>query len=169
MVIASLLGDLAEMEKAMFSTRLAIVAMLVMTASPALAQRASQHPRIGQLAELTFTQESAEVRGNEEQLGMIAGWAADNPGGYVVLDGHADRPGSDRANVRLSLRRADAVRDRLVALGVDRDHIVITGYSTTGSHRRDVVAWGTHTGLKTIAKRTLARGGTAALWPPTAG
>jgi flagellar motor protein MotB len=161
------LGDLAEIEDSMFS-RLAIAATLVGLAGPAQAQRASQHPRIGQLAELAFAPDSADARGNEEQLGMIAGWAADNPGGYVVLDGHADRTGSDRANMQLSLRRAGAVRDRLIELGVERDQIVITGYGAVGTHRRDVVAWGTHTGLQAIAKLTLARGGTAALWPPTA-
>jgi outer membrane protein OmpA-like peptidoglycan-associated protein/opacity protein-like surface antigen len=48
-------------------------------------------------------------------------------GGYSVIEatGHADRSGPDGYNMGLSMRRAEAVQARLVALGVAADDIAI--------------------------------------------
>jgi outer membrane protein OmpA-like peptidoglycan-associated protein len=43
----------------------------------------------------------------------------------IHLSGHADRLGSEGANLTLSRRRAEAVRDYFVANGVPRDKISI--------------------------------------------
>lgn len=54
-----------------------------------------------------------------------AGWAAlaaaiaGRPVPEVTVSGHADRAGAETHNLELSRRRAEAVRDRLVAAGVD--------------------------------------------------
>ena len=45
----------------------------------------------------------------------------------VVVEGHSDSKGSPEYNQKLSLRRAEAVRDYLVRLGVDRGRIVVIG------------------------------------------
>ncbi|HXQ23880.1 MAG TPA: OmpA family protein [Candidatus Acidoferrales bacterium] len=45
----------------------------------------------------------------------------------VVVEGHSDSKGSPKYNQKLSLRRAEAVRDYLVRLGVDRGRIVVIG------------------------------------------
>jgi len=140
---------------------------VALAASPALAQpEISQHPRIGQLAELTFEPGSAELRiGLDNKLGLIAAWAKENPEGHIVLDGHADERGPAVANVRLSLQRAQAVRRQLVMLGIDPDQIVLVAY---GEHEprpgRRVVAWATRSGLNAIVARTMARRGDAVIW-----
>ncbi len=45
----------------------------------------------------------------------------------VLVTGHADRLGSDAYNQKLSMRRADAVRDYLVSKGVDKAKIETLG------------------------------------------
>jgi len=49
------------------------------------------------------------------------------PAAEVVIIGHTDRVGSVEANDRLSLQRAEAVRELLVAAGVDRAVISVAG------------------------------------------
>jgi len=49
------------------------------------------------------------------------------PAAEVVITGHTDRVGSLEANDRLSLARAEAVRELLVAAGVDRGAITVAG------------------------------------------
>lgn len=44
----------------------------------------------------------------------------------LEVTGHADRSGSDRYNLRLSQRRADVVKNALVAMGIPADQIVVT-------------------------------------------
>lgn len=53
--------------------------------------------------------------------------AARLPEATVVVVGHTDRKGSDAYNLNLSLRRAEAVRDALVARGVAADRIDTIG------------------------------------------
>lgn len=59
----------------------------------------------------------------------IVAAAAGNAGQARVttleVTGHADRSGSDRYNMRLSQRRADTVRQALVAKGIPADQIVV--------------------------------------------
>ena len=145
-----------------------LIGLLVAGATAsALAQpkNASQHPRVGQLAELTFAPGSAEVVFDTNgkvaaKLDQAASWAHDNPDGLVVLDGHADAVGTEPMNVRLSLQRAKAVRERLVAAGVDPDQIMIAAFGEDGPrHDRSVVVWATRTGERAVVARTLSRGG----------
>jgi outer membrane protein OmpA-like peptidoglycan-associated protein len=51
----------------------------------------------------------------------------------VHLDGYADPRGSGEFNQELSLARAEAVRDRLVAAGVEPGRIHLTAYGASGS------------------------------------
>ena len=63
-----------------------------------------------------------------------AGWDAvvaavtSRPVPEVTLTGYADRAGDEGSNLELSRRRAAAVRDRLVAAGVDPAWIEITWF-----------------------------------------
>ncbi len=111
----------------------------------------SQNPRVGLLAELSFSEGSARLpAASGSQLGRVAAWAAENFDGMIVLDGHADRTGRARGSVKLSLQRARLVRDQLVALGVDPDQIVITAYGSESRRHARVQIWGTHNSLEQV-------------------
>jgi hypothetical protein len=124
--------------------------------------------RVGQLAELRFERGSSELSPSardttQRSLGSVAAWALENPDGMIVIDGHADRTGTTPANVRLSLQRAESVRDELVDdYGLDPDQIVIAAY---GGHqaRQQVVIWGTRAGMDAIITRTMQKGH-AVMW-----
>lgn len=51
----------------------------------------------------------------------------DRPIEIVHVIGHSDRIGDDRANLRLSTRRAEAVRDYLIGRGIPADRITAVG------------------------------------------
>ena len=52
---------------------------------------------------------------------------AKTPGADLVVTGHTDRVGSVEANDRLSLQRAQTVRDLLVAAGVNAESVSVAG------------------------------------------
>ncbi|MEZ4368853.1 MAG: OmpA family protein, partial [Kofleriaceae bacterium] len=55
----------------------------------------------------------------------------DRPKIAVRIEGHTDSQGKDADNLRLSQRRADAVRDYLIGKGIDGDRMVAKGYGET--------------------------------------
>jgi hypothetical protein len=117
----------------------------------------------GELARFDFDRGSARVEIDDDgaALESVIQWFHDNPGGLVVLDGHADDAGPAQANLRLSFERAKAVRTELVLAGVDPDHIVVAAFGKAGPanmRERRVVAWGTRAGMKAVVARTRAMG-----------
>lgn len=146
-------------------TAIALCFAGALVVAPAYAQ--SQRPRIGELATFTFDRGSSDfvVRADEpgaRELGEIAGWAQENPDGLLVLDGHADRHGNAASNIRLSLDRAKAVRDKLINTGVDPGQIVIAAYgekhANENTRDRKVVVWGTRSGMAAVMQRAKAKG-----------
>ncbi len=61
-------------------------------------------------------------------LDEVASVIAANPGLRVEVGGHTDSRGSDDLNQQLSRARATAVREVLIARGVDADRLVARGY-----------------------------------------
>jgi outer membrane protein OmpA-like peptidoglycan-associated protein len=60
-------------------------------------------------------------------LARVAAWAAAAPAASLRVEGHTDATGSPDANRSLSLRRAEAVRDALIARGVAAARISVSG------------------------------------------
>lgn len=72
--------------------------------------------------------DATRVEGGDAALAALAAWLAANPGRTIALVGHTDASGSLEANVALSHRRAEAVRDRLIAdHGADGARITALG------------------------------------------
>ncbi len=83
----------------------------------------------------------------------------------IVLDSHTDATGSQRLNTAVAWRRAEAVKDGLVARGIDPDRVVLAVYGENtaqgriGRADRRVDLWMTYTvSVKDIVARTLAKG-----------
>ncbi len=61
-------------------------------------------------------------------LDEVAQALKDNPNIRVRIEGHTDSRGSRRFNLKLSQRRAEAVRDYLIRKGIDPDRLEAKGY-----------------------------------------
>lgn len=91
-------------------------------------------------------------------------------GQAIVLDGHADPTGSSAYNVGLSLRRAEAVRDQLVKLGIESDRIVIASFGEDaplgGSYaqERRVSLSLSNDSIASLIDNAFARAGTSVTW-----
>jgi outer membrane protein OmpA-like peptidoglycan-associated protein len=142
----------------MFKPLSSLIALALAVTPVAARQNVSQHPRVGQLAEIAFQRGSDSLPiGVERELGEIAAWAKENPEGLIVIEGHTDREGDFASNLALSFERADAVVVQLLTLGIPREQIVIAGFGQTSNGRR-VLVWSTRAGLDVVEDRLRARG-----------
>ncbi len=83
----------------------------------------------GQFASVYFDFESAKIRPSEvSKLEAVASWMKSNPGAKLVVEGHCDERGTAEFNRALGERRAQAAREKLVALGVDASRITTISY-----------------------------------------
>ena len=76
-----------------------------------------------------FAYDSSQV--NPEEAGkceQVANYLKKGKGGGVIVEGHADERGSREYNLALGERRALAVRDYLISLGVDPSVIQTKSY-----------------------------------------
>jgi hypothetical protein len=88
----------------------------------------------------------------------------------IVLDGHADPTGASDYNVGLSLRRAEAVRDQLVKLGIESDRIVIASFgedaplgASHAQERRVAMSLSTES-IASLIDDAFTSGGTSVTW-----
>lgn len=79
--------------------------------------------------EVQFKPNSAELTDSaKKKVKADAAWLKARPGTAVVVEGHADPAGPSEYNMELSERRAAAVRDALVAEGVDVSTIEVVAF-----------------------------------------
>ena len=80
---------------------------------------------------IEFRYDSAEILPTSETpLSRAAQALRDNPTVRVEIGGHTDDIGGREYNEDLSRRRAIAVRDWLVALGIDAPRLEVRGYGS---------------------------------------
>ncbi|MEZ5499100.1 MAG: OmpA family protein [Steroidobacteraceae bacterium] len=80
------------------------------------------------LQDVLFDTGSATLKpGGDRILQRVAEFLAGSEESRVVIEGHADSRGSEAYNTALSQRRAESVRDRLVAMGVNGGRIETVG------------------------------------------
>jgi peptidoglycan-associated lipoprotein len=83
----------------------------------------------GPLKDVHFAFDSYELdEGARQILRDNAEWLKDNAKVRVEIEGHCDERGTVEYNLSLGERRAAAVRDYLVSLGIDAGKIRIVSY-----------------------------------------
>jgi peptidoglycan-associated lipoprotein len=76
-----------------------------------------------------FDLDRAEIRADaREALRMSADFLKNYPAARVTVEGHCDERGSTEYNLALGQRRANAVKEYLVSLGVPADHVLTTSW-----------------------------------------
>jgi len=94
-------------------------------APPGPQRRAGESP----LKDIFFDFDKATIR--DDQRGELAAdvvWLKANPAAKVVVEGHCDERGTAEYNLGLGERRAQAVRDALVAAGIEAGRIRTVSY-----------------------------------------
>jgi len=87
-------------------------------------------------AEVFFKFDSSEISDQgAAKLTELAKKAENMPGTKIVIDGHADPRGTPAYNVGLTVRRAEAARDYLLAKGVDKDDVILAFFGEDGARR----------------------------------
>ncbi|MCX7737330.1 MAG: OmpA family protein [Candidatus Kapabacteria bacterium] len=71
------------------------------------------------------------------ELERIIEFLRDNPNVKIQLEGHTDDVGTDEYNDKLSLNRANAVRDYLVSAGIESSRIKTAGYGKRRPLKKD--------------------------------
>ncbi len=59
-----------------------------------------------------------------------------HPEAKVEIAGHTDEPGSVEDNLKLSLKQAQVIRDKMVEMGVPRDRLIVKGYGVSDPIQR---------------------------------
>jgi peptidoglycan-associated lipoprotein len=78
-----------------------------------------------------FAFDSSNIPSQEQgKLAAVADWMKANPGHSLFLAGHADKRGTPEYNRALGERRADAVREYLVGLGLTADSLYTNSYGS---------------------------------------
>jgi outer membrane protein OmpA-like peptidoglycan-associated protein len=92
----------------------------------------------GLQGDVLFRTGSAEITPDiAHQIQVIAQAVAKSPSLKVRVDGYADPRGGDEINMKLSQDRANAVRDMLLAAGIDENALEVNAYGKTQSTASD--------------------------------
>ena len=75
----------------------------------------------------TFIQSHYTDVSSTSAIGMLVNYMKQNPEATVTLVGHIDKSGSVEYNQKLSLQRAESVKQIMVEVGVDSDRIITQG------------------------------------------
>jgi outer membrane protein OmpA-like peptidoglycan-associated protein len=150
------------------------VFLAVMVVASAQSANADPRPHTASayaLGEVQFAFDSSALPSSEDDaLSPAATFAQTHTDARIVLDAHCDPIGTAPYNVGLAIRRAETVRDRLIALGVPSEQVVFAVYGKAGADRptyaddRRVTLWATREPLADVIERTFDGGGPAVTW-----
>lgn len=112
-----------------FNTTLSLDKMNNTTPSiTATIEKLKQDSKI-ELKNITFETNSAEINSQSEyELNRLLNLMTENPLIKIELSAHTDDKGSDAYNMKLSLRRAEAIVNWLSNYGIDRSRLISKGY-----------------------------------------
>jgi peptidoglycan-associated lipoprotein len=83
----------------------------------------------GLFEDISFDFDMYDIRPDAKPvLQNVASWLLKNPQAKLSVEGHCDERGTNEYNLALGDRRAKAVRDYLIALGIGSDRIEMISY-----------------------------------------
>ena len=100
-----------------------------------------------------------------QQIDTAARWFARHPGYRIILEGHTDSTGAIPYNVDLGMRRAQAVRERMVRTGLPIDRVLLVVFGEKGASARPnaldrrVVMYASQLPIQAIVDGSLHEGG----------
>nr|MCU0761325.1 OmpA family protein [Steroidobacteraceae bacterium] len=105
--------------------------------------------------EVYFDNNSAVLKSESyADLDRVVKFMTDVPRVAGVLEGHTDDVGNAKANERLSLRRADAVKAYLVSRGIDGSRIATRGFGETQPEADNATPEGRAKNRRVVLRRT---------------
>ena len=81
-------------------------------------------------AELYFGVGAAKIN-RRAAIARVVKWLNDNPDVGATIEGHADPSGSPEINMTLSQTRAEAVREAIIAAGIDGGRLEVAAFGNT--------------------------------------
>lgn len=100
-------------------------------------------PKHFQFERLRFVSgEVAIARGSESELDRITTALKQNPVAVIRIEGFTDNVGPEERNRRLSLSRSNAVREQLIARGIEAGRIEAVGYGSANPVANNAMAHG---------------------------
>ena len=79
--------------------------------------------------DVLFDVDRSEIKaGGAQELARVADFLRNHPNRNILVEGHTDSTASDSYNLALSQRRANAVEDMLISMGVEPTRIESRGY-----------------------------------------
>jgi outer membrane protein OmpA-like peptidoglycan-associated protein len=128
-------GQLAEVNQSL-SAKLGDLSQKVETVQ--IAKADASETLDGLQGDVLFRTGSAEITPDiAHQIQVLAQAVAKSPELKIRVDGYADPRGTPDANMKLSQDRANAVRDLLLASGVDEEVLEVNAYGKTQSTAED--------------------------------
>ena len=92
-------------------------------------QRDATYSETAALRDVFFDFDRSDLREDSRAaIDANAGWMKNNPGMKVQIEGHCDERGTEEYNLALGERRASAVKNYLVSLGVDSRRLYTISY-----------------------------------------
>jgi len=81
------------------------------------------------IGDVLFATGKADLSANaDKSVAKLADFLKKNPNRNVLIEGHTDSVGKDDSNLALSQKRADSVKAKLVAGGIEAGRITTVGY-----------------------------------------
>ena len=96
-------------------------------------ERATLNEKLAKLEDALFDYDKSTIREDatsalKDDVGVIRDILANYPNQKLLIEGHCDERGSTEYNLALGQRRANAVKDYLVSLGIPADHLSTTSW-----------------------------------------
>lgn len=125
------------------SCSVGLLSLVALAMSPGMGGTGGEFVDHVPIEDVRFEGKSAEIpRSSHRVLRVVAEGMGQYPDIRIEVQGHTSSTGGRRRNRKLSRRRAAAVRDHLIGLGIDAARLEARGYGETRPKAHNTTATG---------------------------